>query len=146
MATSICASAGCRVLSSWVAEHGRQRDSARQRGAHPDERANDLVRHRGHNRDEHDLTDEPHRGGEQSERREDADAHQRHHDEKPGPAARMEAAASTHVRNVDRIAGLERVDRHVLGAVILKEPAHIGNQPDQQQVARPGSRRESRPR
>ena len=125
MATSIWASAGRRVLSNCVAEHRCERDSPRQRRPDFDEPANDLVRHGGDDRDEQDLADQPDRRRQQSERREDADADQGHDDEKPGAAAGMETAARTHVGDIDSVAELERVDRHVLGAVILKEPANV---------------------
>ena len=83
---------------------------------------------------QHDLTDKPHRRGQQAERGKDADTHQCDDDEKPSAAAGMEAAALANMRNVNGVAGLERVDRHVLGAVVLKQPAHIRDQADQQQV------------
>ena len=53
-----------------------------------------------------------------------------HHDpeQKGGSATRMNQAELLHVRRRELRAGLERVDRLVLGAVVLEHAAQIGQQ------------------
>ncbi len=99
------------------------------------EAADGLVRDARHHRHQQHLESDPHCHRKHAERREDDDADERDHDEETGPTARMETAAEADVGDVDGAARLEAVDRLVLGAVVLEEPAHAAQAPDQRQVA-----------
>ena len=67
--------------------------------------------------------------GERDDRQDDDDH------EELGAAALVRRRVLADVTDGQRIAGLERMDRHVLGAVVLEDPPDVRRAPDQQQVA-----------
>ena len=97
--------------------------------------AEDLVADGGEDRDEDDpahdidqrilLADQ----GEGDDREGDDD------DQELGSAARMGGRVAPDVLGRQRIAGLERVDRHVLGAVVLEDALDVRRSGDHEEVA-----------
>ncbi len=62
-------------------------------------------------------------------------AHHEHDEEEPRPAARVQGARAPHRRHVELPSGLERIDRLVLGAVVLEHAPHVGQERDRGQIA-----------
>ena len=95
----------------------------------------DLVADRGDDRDEQDPA------GDHDERRLPADEREREDrqedddDEELGAAALVGGRVLADLVDGQRVAGLEGVDRHVLGAVVLEDPADVRRPPDEHEVA-----------
>ena len=78
--------------------------------------------------------DQPHRR-QLADDRERQDRDDQDDDEELGAAARMSGGVLAGRRHGQRIAGLESVDRHVLGAVVLERTPHVRRPRHQQQIA-----------
>ena len=61
-------------------------------------------------------------------------------DQELGAAARMGGRVLADALDRERLVVLQRVDRHVLGAVVLEDPPDVRRPRDQQQVAQEDAR------
>ncbi len=135
IATSIMSSVGWLVVIIWTQIPGdhSQRTRAWSRWRAPS--WSDLVADGGDDRDQDDARhDQPHRrqladDGEGQDRDDQDD------DQELGAAARMRGGVLAGRRDGQRVAGLEGVDRHVLGAVVLERAPHVRRPRHQQQIA-----------
>ena len=126
MAISIIESSGCFVVIDWSQMPGRKSQRTSAVLAVAGAPAEDLVRDGRDDRDEQhppEDGDPQLRAGEQAE---EQDADDDEDDEELGAAARMRRRVRTHVRHRQRLVVLERMDGHVLGAVVLEDPADLG--------------------
>ena len=78
---------------------------------------------------DHDQRRLPADQGEREDRQED------HDDQELGAAALVGGRVLADLADGQRVAGLERVDRHVLGAVVLEHAADVRARGDEREVA-----------
>ena len=100
-------------------------------GAVPRPEPEDLVADRGDDRDQHHPAADhdqrllPADEGERDDREQD------HDDQELRAAALVGGWVLADLADGQRITGLEGVDRHVLGAVVLEDPRDVGRATDQ---------------
>ena len=120
IATSIMSSVGCLVVIFWTRIPGhmitRTTGLDRCRAPEPEQ----LVAHRGDHRDEQDPARDHDQRRLAADEAEHEDRQQDHDHQELGAAARMGGRVLADVLGVERVVVLERVDRHVLGAVVLE--------------------------
>ena len=105
----------------------------------PPGEADQLVREPGDQRQQQDpLGDQP-VPVRPAEEREDEDGDHHHPEQERGAAARMDERVALHDLRLELLAGLVRVDRLVLGGVVLEHAPQVGQQRDE----RRGTRRRS---
>ena len=97
--------------------------------------AQDLVADRRDHRDQQDAAADHDQRVLPADQREGDDRQQDDHDQELGTAALVGGRVLADLGDRERITGLEGVDRHVLGAVVLEDAADVGGAPDQDQVA-----------
>src|SRR5207248_10759858 len=72
--------------------------------------------------------------GRAAEEREDEDGDHHHPEQEGGTAARVDQAKALDGLRLELLAGLEGIDRLVLGGVVLKDAAQVGQQRDHDQI------------
>ena len=97
--------------------------------------AQDLVTDRRDDRDQHDPAADHDEGTLPADEREGDDGQGDDDDEKFRAAALVGGRVLADLVGGQRIARLERVDRHVLGAVVLEDTPDVRRERDQDQVA-----------
>ena len=95
----------------------------------------DLVADRGDDRDQQDPAADHHQRRLPADQAERDDRQEDDHDQELGAAALVGGRVLADLGRGQRVAGLERVDRHVLGAVVLEDPPDVRGARDQHQVA-----------
>ena len=101
----------------------------------PRAEAQQLVADGGDDRDQQDPArdhDQRRLAADQAERQ---DREQDHHHQELRAAARVGGGVLADVLRAERLAGLEGVDRHVLGAVVLEHAVDVRRAADHEQVA-----------
>ena len=132
IATSIMSSVGCLVVIFWTGARVEQHLDDRVRAVAGAE-FEQLVADRRDDRDEQDPARD-HRRRLPADEAEREDREQDHDDQELGAAALVGGRVLADPRT-KRVAGLERVDRHVLRAVVLEDPRDVRRASDQGQVA-----------
>ena len=133
--TSIWSRLGSRVVRRWS-----QRPGARivRRiglcGCLPGE-ADHLVGEARDDREQQDARDDQPLPVEPPEEGEDEDRDHHHVEQERRSAAHVDQAVASAPLGLELVAGLERVDRLVLGGVVLEDALQVGEQRDQEQVA-----------
>ena len=134
--TSSWSSVGSRVVSRWSHMPGRE-----QRHQHAvvlvlAGEADQLVRDAGDQRQQQDpLRDQP-VPARPAEEREDEDGEHHHPEQERGAAARVDERVALHDLRLELLAGLVRVDRLVLGGVVLEHAPQVGQQRDERRGTR----------
>ena len=95
-----------------------------------------LVGEAGDQRDAEDPRGQQPVPGRQADRGEDEDRQHHHDQQEAGPAARMQARVELRAGRDQPVLGLEGGDRLVLGAVVLEDPAQVGQAADRRRCSR----------
>ena len=135
MATSIMSSVGRLVVIIWTRMPGYMSTLTTGLPRYLRPELEDLVADRGDDRDEQQAADDHHDRRLPADQRERDDREQDHDDEELGAAALVGGRVLADLVDGQRVAGLEGVDRHVLGAVVLEDAADVRRARDEHQVA-----------
>ena len=116
--------------------HARQHDRMDERvGPVPRAQAEQLVADRRDDRDEQDPAADHDQRRLPPDQREHHDRQGDDHDEELGAAALVGGRVLADRVGRERVAGLERVDRHVLGAVVLEDAPDVRGPGDEREIA-----------
>ena len=93
--------------------------------------ADQLVREPGDQRQQQDARRDQPVPVRPAEEREDEDRDHHHPEQERRAAARVDQRVALHALRHELVAGLQRVDRLVLGGVVLEDAAQVGQERDQ---------------